>query len=666
MNVLVMKCDCCNADVTFEPEQWTAVCRFCRKKQVRPRSDGETLRDLERANELWADCRFDEAEARYQGVLARNPDEYEARWKLMLCKYGAQYVTDAATGAQYIVCHVARQSSLRNEAEYRHACELAPEAVRARYAEDAAFIDETQAEIRRLKDEEERPWEVFICYQQADNYGTATPEAQVAEAIHRRISDLGYQAFCAGQHQAAGGSNYEAAVSRALETAKIMIVIGVSREHFEKTAVKSQWTRFLGRVAQQEDRLLLPLYQGDPAGMPEEFRNLGIKGIDLEADYLAKVETCLHTRLRKAQLDKEKIHAMEEEIKQLRAELARQEDMERMLDRLAERIPQQRDDSLDRGIRLYREERYEEALGPLMQAAAAGHAEAQLRLGMMYRRGRVVAKNLAKAAEWFGKAAAQGSAEAQYRLGQLYRAGRGMERDLQQARTLFAMAAEQGLPAAQYELGRLCQAAKAHGEALDWYRRAAAQGYPEAQFKLGVMYAKGNGVERDRAQAFEWYMKAAEQGLPEAQFNLGQMYRTGAGVEKDDDEAFRWLIKAARQGLPQAQNSVGVRYQTGEGVEWDGEEARRWFMRAAGLGEPNAQYNLASMLEDEDPAQAAGWYAKAAEQGHAKAQYALGMMFASGVGVAQDMAQASSWLGKAAAQGHEDAQRKLQAMGLPG
>ena len=609
MNVLMMKCDVCSANIRFEPEEWTAKCPYCKKPQVRPHSQGEMLRELERANELWADCRFAEATQRYHNVIARNPDEYEARWKLMLCKYGVQYVSDEATGTTRMVCHKTLWSSLRNEAEYRHACELAPEAVRVRYEEDAAAIDRIQAEIRRLKAGEEQPWEVFISHQRFDAYGNPTPEAEVADTVDRRLTALGYRVFCPRDDRLMPGAEHEAAVQRAIGTAKVMIVIGVRREHFEATRVRSEWLRFMERPAEQEDRLILPLCRGGEAELPKELRNLSVDIVDLESeDYLARVEACLYARLRKAQEDQEKIRDMR---------------IEQLVTRIVERIPQPRDDSLDRGIRLYREEKYEEALGPLMQAAEAGYAEAQLRLGMMYRRGRVVARDDAKAAEWFAQAAAQESTEAWYRLGLIYGDEQSSVADLPHARECFMKAAERNMAAAQYELGRLCQSDGDYDGAVRWYSLAAEQNDPAAQFKMGYLYARGLGVERDMVQAIAWYGQAAEHGLPEAQFNVGRMYHDGVGVEKNDDEAFRWYLRAARQGLVQAQNSVGACYQTGKGVGKDAEEARRWYRAAAEAGESHAQYNLARMMMAEDQAGAVQWFLEAAKQGSEKAKRQL-------------------------------------------
>ncbi|MDC5928278.1 tetratricopeptide repeat protein, partial [Proteus mirabilis] len=61
----------------------------------------------------------------------------------------------------------------------------------------------------------------------------------------------------------------------------------------------------------------------------------------------------------------------------------------------------------------------------------------------------------------------------------------------------------------------------------------AKQGDSEAQVNLGVMYALGQGVEKDYAKAKIWYEKSASQGNSLAQHNLGVLYNYGLGVPQD-------------------------------------------------------------------------------------------------------------------------------------
>ncbi len=55
-----------------------------------------------------------------------------------------------------------------------------------------------------------------------------------------------------------------------------------------------------------------------------------------------------------------------------------------------------------------------------------------------------------------------------------------------------------------------------HGS-LESIITSATEGNPEAQYQLGIMYAKGDGVNKDRDRANKWLRKAANQGHAKAQ-----------------------------------------------------------------------------------------------------------------------------------------------------
>ena len=70
----------------------------------------------------------------------------------------------------------------------------------------------------------------------------------------------------------------------------------------------------------------------------------------------------------------------------------------------------------------------------------------------MYYNGDGVAKDDAKAAEWYRKAAEQGNAFAQYKLGDMYDKGEGVAKDAAKAKEWWQKAADQGNDAAQESL----------------------------------------------------------------------------------------------------------------------------------------------------------------------------------------------------------------------
>ena len=66
------------------------------------------------------------------------------------------------------------------------------------------------------------------------------------------------------------------------------------------------------------------------------------------------------------------------------------------------------------------------------------------------------------------------------------------------------------------------------------------------------MYARGQGVTKDKEKAFFWYKKAADKGIPEAQCLLGNCFMFGEGTEINEKEAVRYYELAAQQQYPPA------------------------------------------------------------------------------------------------------------------
>ena len=104
-------------------------------------------------------------------------------------------------------------------------------------------------------------------------------------------------------------------------------------------------------------------------------------------------------------------------------------------------------------------------------------------------------------------------------------------------------------------------------------------------------------------------------------------------------------------------------YQTGH---YD--TAFNHWMPLADQGEANAQLNVGLLYDTglgvaEDPARAVNWYRQSAELGHAAAQYNLGLMYVTGRGIEQDIAQARFWFSQAAGQGLQQARAMFPESG---
>lgn len=87
-----------------------------------------------------------------------------------------------------------------------------------------------------------------------------------------------------------------------------------------------------------------------------------------------------------------------------------------------------------------------------------------------------------------------------------------------------------------------------YDQALALFLPAAETGSISAQYHVGLMYARGEGVDRDLAAAARWFERAADGGHNHSQFLIGHMYSKGDGVPVDRIRAHMWFTAAAANG----------------------------------------------------------------------------------------------------------------------
>jgi len=286
----------------------------------------------------------------------------------------------------------------------------------------------------------------------------------------------------------------------------------------------------------------------------------------------------------------------------------------------------------------------------LAKAAALGHAEACLQLGLMAEKTPLGMGHI-EALPWFRRAAERGSLEGAFRLAEALRWNR-----------------------------------EAPPVVLAWYLRAAQGGFPPAMARLGLLLENGDGVPADPKAAQQWRQRHA--ALPPAQvsaattpspeptpwferllrhpavawvlgfglcawvlfwllFLVSFMLTFGrfapsmffmllpgaAGLailgyslrpltrHSTMGRKHARLLDRAQQGEAEAAHRMGLSYlQGGPGHPKDTLEARRWFGIAAEAGHPEAMFQLSELMAWgagglRDTAGAATWLARSAAAG---------------------------------------------------
>ena len=293
------------------------------------------------------------------------------------------------------------------------------------------------------------------------------------------------------------------------------------------------------------------------------------------------------------------------------------------------------------------------ALHFFQMAASQGHCKALCNVGTMYETGRGVIKSLENAAKYYARAAKAGDPKAAFNLSIMYKNGSGVEQNAESAQHFLRVAAENGFEKAQYNIGvsMLKRAASegdngsnARQEAEQWLEKAAEKNANKAHYTLAVCAeremkeAEEKGRDVDEDKVTERYAQAAAQGHPKSQFIMGTRWLSGKGVPKADaSAAAEYFRMGLESGDAASACNLGYLYETGKGVQRSIKDALACYEAGARAGDAKCQFNAAKIFRKGVPGQieknkemAYAHFRDAAEQGYHKAQYNLAMMILKG------------------------------------
>ena len=272
----VLKCKMCGGDLNIVEGETVAVCEYCDTKQTVPTVDNEKKMTLfSRANRLRAACEFDKASGIYENIVSEFPEEAEAYWGLLLCKYGIEYVDDPATGRKIPTCHRSSFDSIMDDENFEQVMENSDPVARKVYREEAKTIEDIRKGILEVSSKEE-PYDIFICYKETDENGERTIDSVLAQDIYDMLTENGYRVFFSRiTLEDKLGTAYEPYIFAALNSAKIMLAVGTDYDYYNAVWVKNEWSRFLSLIAKGEKKTLIPCYKNiDAYDIPKEFKHL--------------------------------------------------------------------------------------------------------------------------------------------------------------------------------------------------------------------------------------------------------------------------------------------------------------------------------------------------------------------------------------------------------
>ncbi len=215
-------------------------------------------------------------------------------------------------------------------------------------------------------------------------------------------------------------------------------------------------------------------------------------------------------------------------------------------------------DRYNKGVSLLAQNKNDEAIKLIQDAANAGYAPAQYKY----------AESLSEkeSINWYEKAASQGYADAICALGDVYMQGKEVSRDAERAFKYFI-------------------------EAIDLNSS-------KAMIHAGECYENGEGTPQDMGKAFWYYNKSAELGEISAYSKVAHCYWEGIGVKENMNDAFNWLVKGTEKGDTACCSELcewynpfpkSKYYVYGDRFLYDKEKAIELFSKAAEKGISSAQ-----------------------------------------------------------------------------
>ena len=272
----VFKCKMCGGTIEFSSGDTVGVCDSCGTKQTLPRLDDDKKANLyDRANHFRRSNDFDKAMSIYGKILNEDSTDAEAYWSLVLCRYGIEYVEDPSTHKRIPTVNRAQYTSIFADEDFKSALQYADASQRELYESEATAIDNIQKGILEISRKEE-PFDVFICYKETDNSGRRTQDSVLANDLYHQLTQEGFKVFFSRiTLEDKLGTAYEPYIFAALNSAKVMVVIGTKPEYFNAVWVKNEWSRYLALIRGGAKKILIPAYRDmDPYDLPEDFSHL--------------------------------------------------------------------------------------------------------------------------------------------------------------------------------------------------------------------------------------------------------------------------------------------------------------------------------------------------------------------------------------------------------
>lgn len=273
----VVNCHMCGGRNEAEDGASICQCEYCGSTFPLPKAKEKRIENLfNKANYYRINNEFDRATSAYENILNEDYENADAHWGIVLCRYGVEYVKDERTDKRIPICHRTLLTAIYSDPNYKETIKYADVLSKSVYETEASKIADIQKHIIEISSKE-KPYDVFICYKEADEMGNRTEDSSIAQDICTYLTSEGLNVFYSRiTLRSKAGSEYEPYIFAALNSAKVMLVIGTKQEYINAPWVKNEWGRFLAFIKNNKtgSKVLIPCYKNiSPYDLPDEFFN---------------------------------------------------------------------------------------------------------------------------------------------------------------------------------------------------------------------------------------------------------------------------------------------------------------------------------------------------------------------------------------------------------
>lgn len=271
------------------------------------------------------------------------------------------------------------------------------------------------------------------------------------------------------------------------------------------------------------------------------------------------------------------------------------------------------------------------AIADVQKMVDAGDAEAAFRLGRFYHL-ESAEPDYPLALKYYEIAVYGEHAWATNNLGLLYRDGLGVSRDLKQAYVHFEQASRHKNPWAYTNLAGMT------GN-IEWLERGAGNGCTLCLIQEAAAYHSGSyGVHRDTDKTVELLRGASALGDTQATLILAELYLVGDGVPQSSTQAFETLKTLSDHGDADATNRLGELFADNQILHYTFDH----FL--GGVRHIPEDFTKAF---PQGPARAIRYWELANQQGSCQSFVNLSSVYDRGVGVGTDHKRAADYVDQA-------------------